>query len=287
MNGLRGTLAPVELSPRDYDDFCAYFLHRTGISFDAGKRYFVDKRLLARMQETGHGGFGSYFAALRSGLWETEVQALINAMTVNETYFFREEYQLRCLTNSLLPERVGCVPESGTVRLWSVPCASGEEPYSIAIHLLESWPDIDHYAVEVFGSDIDTGMLSAARRGFYAPRALQHVSATLTQRHFKAEPGGYQISADLRECVAFSAVNVADPVSMRAYRDMDVIFCRNLLIYFDDFSRRIAADALFDALKPGGFLCLGHSESMSRISPLFEVRRFPDAIVYQKPMEPR
>ncbi|WP_341677705.1 CheR family methyltransferase [Niveibacterium sp. SC-1] len=287
MSAVGDALAAAELSPRDYEDFCAYFLHRTGIAFDAGKRYFVDKRLLARMAQTGHPGFDSYFAALRSGLWEAEVQALINAMTVNETYFFREEYQLQCLSNSLLPELLTRLPEDATLRLWSVPCASGEEPYSIAIHLLDQWADIEQRAVEIFGSDIDTAMLAAARRGFYSPRALQHAPPSVLHRYFKAEAGGYRISQDLSECVAFSTVNVADPVSMRAYRDMDVIFCRNVLIYFDDFSRRIAADALFDALRPGGFLCLGHSESMSRISPLFEVRRFPDAIVYQKPLEPR
>jgi chemotaxis protein methyltransferase CheR len=99
------------------------------------------------------------------------------------------------------------------------------------------------------------------------------------------EGDDWRISRDLRDAVAFTRVNLNDPAEVAAYRDFDVVFCRNLLIYFDDASRRQAAESFYDVLRPGGFICLGHSESMSRISSLFKIRKFPQAIVYQKPLE--
>jgi chemotaxis protein methyltransferase CheR len=112
------------------------------------------------------------------------------------------------------------------------------------------------------------------------------LEADLIERYFEQETDeSWRIIEDLRQSVRFAPVNLLAPNEMRAYGQFDVIFCRNVLIYFDDASRRLAADNLFERLAPGGFICLGHSESMSRISPLFEVRRFGDAIVYQKPLE--
>ena len=164
-----------------------------------------------------------------------------------------------------------------------MPCSSGEEPYSIAIWLLENWPLVDAYNIEIVGSDIDTATLEQARAGIYGKRALSRLPAPLVASYF--EPcgrGRWQLIADLRESVRFSSVNLIDEASMRAAGRFDVIFCRNLLIYFDDASRRLAAHRLFDRLNPDGFLCLGHTESMSRISDRFAMARFPDAIVYRR-----
>jgi chemotaxis protein methyltransferase CheR len=164
-----------------------------------------------------------------------------------------------------------------------MPCSSGEEPYSIAIWLLENWPLVDAYNIEIVGSDIDTAALDQARAGIYGKRALSRLPAALVDSYF--EPcgrGRWQLIADLRESVRFSSVNLIDEASMRAAGRFDVIFCRNLLIYFDDASRRLAADRLFDRLNPDGFLCLGHTESMTRISDRFAAARFPDAIVYRR-----
>jgi chemotaxis protein methyltransferase CheR len=218
-----------------------------------------------------------------------ELQQLINTMTVNETYFYREEYQFRCLIRSILPEVIANRDGSSeqTLRIWSLPCSTGEEPYSIALQLIENWREVDKHQVEIVASDIDTRVLAQARAGIYDERALQHLPAMVRQRYFR-EVGveSWQIINDLRDSVDFTSVNLSDRQDMRRHQGrFDVIFCRNLLIYFDDASRRVAAEALFDALIPGGFLCLGHSESMSRISALLTVRKFPDAIVYQKPKQ--
>ncbi len=269
----------------DFQKFAEFFYRKTGIHFDEGKRYFVDKRLVERIEASGAESFRSYFTALRFEANGAEMQQLINIMTVNETYFFRETYQFDCLVNDMLDE-VTCHKKPGArLRIWSIPSSTGEEPYSIAIYLLERWPQLDRYDVEILSSDIDTEVLRLAERGVYSARSVGQLPEAYLRKYFTAGSGGeWRISRDLVDAVQFSHVNLADPADTRRFRDIDVIFCRNLLIYFDDLSRRVAAEALFDTLSPGGFLCLGHSESMSRMSSLYTVRRFNDAMVYQKPL---
>lgn len=278
-------MAEITISHEEFETFREFFYRKTGISFETSKRYFVDKRLVERIEATGHDNFRSYFTLPRYQASGEEMQELTNLMTVNETYFMREEYQFQCLVNSLLPEIVSRKCDSQPIRIWAVPSSSGEEPYTIAMYLLECWAGINDWDIEIISSDIDTNMLRKARAGLYSARALQYVPRDWREKYFTCHGEEFQICNDLRHAVEYSRVNLAEPEDTRAYRDFDVIFCRNLLIYFDDVSRKAAGETLFDALSPGGFVCLGHSESMSRISALYQVRRFPDAIVYQKPLE--
>jgi chemotaxis protein methyltransferase CheR len=253
--------------------------------FAESKRYYVERRIHERMTATANQTFASYFALLRSET-QREVEYFINAFTVNETYFFREDHQLECLTNSILPDRVSGKPKGHTVRIWSVPCSTGEEPFSLAIWLLENWPEVDAYNIEIVGSDIDTKVLRAAALGVFGRRALMRLSPDLIAKYFsRLDDERWLILDDLRSSVQFSRVNLMESGETRPQGQFDVIFCRNVLIYFDDRSRRVAAENLFENLAPGGYICLGHTESMSRISPLFEVCRFSDAIVYRKPWE--
>jgi chemotaxis protein methyltransferase CheR len=210
---------------------------------------------------------------------------LTNLMTVNETYFFREEYQFKCLVNSILPLLAEKKRDASPIRIWVLPSSSGEEPYSIAIYMLEKWAGINHYDVEIIASDIDTKILEQAKRGLYSDRSVGQLPPAYLAKYFKRTRDGHQICDDLRGAVEFTRVNLSEPADTRPYRNFDIVFCRNLLIYFDDLSRKTAAETFYDALKPGGFICLGHSESMSRISSLYKVRKFPEAIVYQKPSE--
>lgn len=278
-------MATKAITYEDFLKFREFFYRKTGIQFEDSKRYFVDKRLIERIEATDSGNFRNYFITLRFETSGEEIQTLTNLMTVNETYFFREEYQFKCLVTSILPEITALKKSQGPIRIWSVPSSSGEEPYSIAMYLLEYWPGISQWDVEIISSDIDTKIIAQARCGFYSPRSVQNLPNNLLAKYFRQSGDGYQMTEDLREAVEFTKVNLMKPADVRGYRGFDVIFCRNLLIYFDDLSRRQAADTFFDALNPGGFLCLGHSESMSRISSLYQVRKFADAVVYQKSRE--
>ena len=278
-------MSDFSISGEDFQKFREFFYRKTGIHFDTAKRYFVDKRLIERMQVTDNQQFRSYFTMLRFQASGEELQVLTNLMTVNETYFFREEYQFKCLVNSILPHIVARKRDEGPLRIWVVPCSSGEEPYTIAIYLLERWADIHHFDIEIIASDIDTQILGQARAGLYSERSVAQMPQPYLQKYFRRSAAGYQISDELRSAVEFTRVNLSEPADTRPYRNFDVVFCRNLLIYFDDLSRRAAAETFYEALKPGGFICLGNSESMSRISSLYRVRKFPEAIVYQKPTE--
>jgi chemotaxis protein methyltransferase CheR len=271
------------ISQDDFLKFQEYFYRKTGIRFEDTKRYFVDKRLMERMGYTKSASFREYFSLLRFEADGRELQALVNLMTVNETYFFREDYQFDCLVNSILPEIVARKKDRGPIRIWALPSSSGEEAYTIAMCLIERWPGINTQDVEIISSDIDTNILGLARAGLYSDRSTMHVPEAYLRKYFKKTAGGLQINDVLRNAVEFTRVNLQDPSDTKPYRNFDVIFCRNLLIYFDDISRKQAAETFYDALQPGGFILLGHSESMSRISSLFRIRKFEDAIVYQRP----
>lgn len=275
----------IKIEDSDYDRFCDFFYRKTGIMFQPSKRYFVDKRLIERIEATESRSFLSYFSLLRYADDDNEMQMLINLMTVNETYFFREEYQFKCLVNDMLNEIVKYKKPGEPIRIWSVPSSSGEEAYSIVIYLLEYWKLLDEWDVEILSSDIDTDIIKRAEAGIYSHRSVQNLPEKLLKRYFTPYKGDFQINEELREAVTFSRTNIVNEKDLRAFKKVDVIFCRNLLIYFDDVSRRFAADSFFDALNPGGFVCLGHSESMSRISSLFKIRQFKDALVYQKSLE--
>jgi chemotaxis protein methyltransferase CheR len=251
--------------------------------FTETKRYYVERRVVERMLATTSTSFENYFARLRADL-QQEIEQFVNAFTVNETYFYREEHQLTCLTSNLLAARVSSKAPGDQIRIWSVPCSTGEEPYSIAIWLLENWPLVDKYDIEIVGSDIDTDAVTIARAGTYGKRALMRLAPNVVDKYFEFDGSAiFQIIDDLRQSVRFTTANLVDRAQTKPHGQFDVIFCRNVLIYFDDTSRRTAAENLYENLFPGGFICLGHTESMSRISPLFDVARFADAIVYQRP----
>jgi len=279
----RSSAATVIVTDSEYRKFCEYFYRRTGISFGENKRYYVDKRLIDRIQKTATGSFERYFDSLRRHDANDEIERLINLFTINETYFYREHEQFDCLVNGILPELIRDRRKGDRVRIWTMPCSTGEEPYSIAIYLLENWSKVDDYDIEIVGSDIDTSVLRAAEMGVYDARSLHRLSRDLVSRYFiPAGVDGFRLIDAIRQSVRFSQVNASDAAAMSGYAYLDVIFCRNMLIYFDDQSRRQVAESFYDSLAQGGFICLGHSESMSRISSLFAIRKFPQAIVYQK-----
>lgn len=260
---------------------------RTGILFGDNKHYFVDKRVQACVVEHG-GDFDAWFASLREGDHSRWAQGLINELTVNETYFLREDRQFTNLITVLLP-RIMAERRAGgkyrPIRILSLPCATGEEPYSIGLRLLAEWPDIDTVDVQIVAGDIDTRVLETARRGEYNARSMHRVSQQMRARWFeRLSPDLFRLKAEVREAIEFTHVNICETDSMRALRAFDIVFCRNLLIYFDQMSCRRAAENLYSALHPGGYLFVGDAESMSRITSLFLPVRLPGGLVYQRPL---
>ncbi len=276
------------LSDADFERFTEYFYKRTGIHFTSAKRYFVDKRIDTCIRNSPYETFLTWFAALRMADRTDMLQQVINELTVNETYFLREDYQFDAMLSTVLPgvlaARGGVSRMVGPLKILSLPCSTGEEPYSIALRLLEEWDQIDHVDVEIHGADIDSEVLAKAAHASYGERSLQRVPKAWVNKYFTSVGSGrYQVDEGIRSAVTLHKMNICDTAAMKAFRDFDVIFCRNVLIYFDELSSRRAAENLYGALRPGGYLFLGHSESMSRISPIFTPTRLPEGIVYQRP----
>ena len=271
----------ISISPDELIKITRLIYRWTGMTFGEGKRYYIERRIGERIAKTGCADTRAYLAMLGTDAEEREV--LINAFTINETYFYREAHQFEALSKEILPAIVADKKPGDLIRIWSVPCSTGDEAYSIALWLLENWALVDAYNVEIVGSDIDTKAVEAAMEGRFAARALQRLPEKVIEAYF--EPAHHhrrKIIDDLRESVHFNAANLFDGATLDSLGRFDVIFCRNLLIYFDEDSRLAAANNLHDRLVPGGYLCLGHSESMSRISDRFDLVRLDDAIVYRR-----
>lgn len=280
--------AGFTVTDTEYQRFCEYFYKKTGIHFTDSKRYFVDKRIENSIRSSPHDTFAAWFAALRVSEGTESFQELVNQFTVNETYFLREDYQFDALVRSVLPmvvaQRGGLNQLLGPIKVLSLPCSTGEEPYSIALRMLEEWEHMDAVDVEIHGADIDSSVLEKARHGSYGERSLQRVPKPWLSKYFeRVGAGRFQMDQGIRSAITFHQMNICDTAAMRILRDFDVIFCRNVLIYFDELSSRRAAENLYGAMRPGGYLFLGHSESMSRISPIFNPVRLAEGIVYQRP----
>ncbi|HOV80863.1 MAG TPA: protein-glutamate O-methyltransferase CheR [Bacillota bacterium] len=268
------------LSPAEFERLAEYIYLKTGIRFEAGKQYYVAKRVEKRMRELGLESFSRYFNHLRFQSAGGELEFLINSLTVNETYFFREYNQLKCFAEEVIPLLVKNL-HGGKLKVWSAGCSTGEEPYTLAIILLEMLADTGA-GFEVHGTDINTSALKAAEKAFYDNRAVKDAPADYLQKYFKFDSAGYWVIPAVKKHVRLHQLNLNDREAMEQMKGFHAIFCRNVLIYFDDQSRREAALSFYRSLEPGGFIFLGHSESMSRITPIFKLRRFKEAIIYQK-----
>ena len=255
---------------------------KTGILLPENRECFLRRRLAQRIVATDHENLESYCKYLRLGDQGEELQALIEAVTVHETYFYREFEQLQIFGEEVLPQLVKERP--GMLRLWSAGCATGEEAYTLAMILREMLSPPDFVRWEILATDISHRVLASARAGLYNERAVSHLPQIYRERYFRGENKQYRVKEELRRPIQFKHLNLMDRNGIMTESPFDVIFCRNVLIYFDDRSRQEVVRSLYDALRPGGYIFLGHSETMSRISSLFIMRKFREFIVYQKPV---
>lgn len=260
-----------------------------GIYFDDGSKFLLQRRLSRRLEQRQLKNFEEYYHFLRyDRKRDDELTILIDNLTTNETYFFREAAQLRAFSEEILPELRQRFADRKRLRIWSAGCSTGEEPYTIAILLLESgdwWRD---WEIEILGSDINQRVLHAARRGVYKKNAHRATSPEMLRKYFDCDDrGDFRIIDRVRELVSFSYVNLLDPFKSSLIRDLDIIFCRNVIIYFDKEAKRKVIDSFHEKLREGGYLLLGHSESLINVSNSFALRTLRNDMVYQKPFRAR
>lgn len=272
------------LSKENFLKMSEFIYRKSGIFLEEDKHFdklskYVDKRA----QELEVDNFRKYFFILRfDDKTGEEFQELMNAVTVNETYFFREKEQFEVLANRILPELHKRLPVSKPIRILSSPCSTGEEPYSMIIHILEEANIVEKRDIEVVGIDIDSTVIEKAKKAKYSDRSVHAVPKGLLAKYFKKKSLGYELIEDLQGSVDLQVANIFDKEQMRKLGKFDVIFSRNMLIYFDDASRKEVAMTFYDMLDQGGYVLLGHAEYMSRIVSVFKAVKLDNTLIYQK-----
>ncbi len=250
-----------------------------GLHFGEESRYVLEKRLLRRIEALELGSFSAYHYLLRHD--DRELSQTVDELVTNETYFFRERNQLRALFEEILPELRDRHP-GAPLALWSAGCSSGEEPYSIVMLAMEAGlePGRD---IRVYASDISRSMLHRARRGLYREASFRQTEDALRDKYFLQKDGIWRISDDVKKHVDFIHLNLVDRSKIALLGAMDVTLCRNVIIYFGIDTKRRVIETFADKLRPGGYLLLGHSESLINLSSAFELRHLKHDLVYRKP----
>ncbi len=254
-----------------------------GIYFQDESKYLVHRRLAARLETLGLHGFVDYYRYLRYDPGrKAELEEIVERVTTNETYFFREAYQLETLRDEILPDIHARRPRGRRLTLWSAGCATGEEAYSVAIIVLETGLFTD-WDVRVFGNDISRRVLAVARKAAYGRSSFRATEERHLRRWFREVDGKYQVRDEVKALASFGHLNLLDDDMLSIVGDVDVVLCRNVLIYFDVAARKRAIASFHRKLMKGGYLLLGHSESLLNVSTAFELVHFKKDMVYRKP----
>ena len=271
------------LSDELFDKFVKLVYMKTGIFYDYNKKYYVQKRVEKRAEALEMETLSEYYQMLKFSDDPSEFEKLINDLTVNETYFFRDFPQLRNFAEDVLPVVVREKTNSKKIKVWSAACSTGEEPYTLSIILQEMLDKPEGWELQILASDINTEVLQFARIGLYESRSVKDVPPEYLEKYFTKRNDKYLVNLNVRRPVAFKRINLVCEKETSGVNGCDFIFCRNCLIYFDDESRRSVLSSFYESLNPGGFIFLGHSESVGRISSAYKVQRIGDTIVYSKP----
>jgi len=273
----------IILSNELYDKFVKMIYKETGLFFEDNKKYYVQKRIEKRAQTHGIDDLNDYYLMVKYAEDTSEFYKLINELTINETYFFRDFPQLRNFAEDILPVFEKENNAKKNIKIWCAACSTGEEAYTLAIILLEMLDNPSDWQIQILATDINSDVLKKAKIGLYDRRAVRDVPLVYLDKYFTKQSDKYQISQDVKKYITYREVNLMDETAMNNINGCDFIFCRNCLIYFDDESRKNVVSKFYNSLKPGGYLFLGPSESVGRISSAYKVSRMGDTIVYSRP----
>jgi chemotaxis protein methyltransferase CheR len=253
---------------------------RTGIHFDDSRERFLSTRVREHMHERGYARGTDLLRAVRKT--NVEYESLVERLLTQETSFFRYPAVYEAFEKRVLPElhvsKFWKNPR--TLRVWSAGCSTGEEPYSIAITIADSLSFADAWNVEILATDVGRRALKTAEKGVYSARSLASLNEKQLAAHFTEVEGKYHVRPRLRKMISFAPMNLAAPVYVGR---MDLIFCMNVMIYFTEERRRALVQRFYEALEPGGYLFLGHSESISKMPVKFQAIVLGDCILYRKP----
>jgi chemotaxis protein methyltransferase CheR len=267
----------------DFRMFADLLREHCGLHFGSDLRYLLEKRVLRRLERLGLPSFAAYHYLLRhEPSADDELSRLVDDVTTNETYFMRERDQLRALVQEILPELLREGRSCGPIEIWSAGCSSGEEAYSIVMLALEAGyqPGRD---LRIHASDISRCVLERARRGIYRANSFREMEGHLREKYFVAQGDSHRIRDEVKRHVHFAHLNLLDRSRASLLPPMDVILCRNVIIYFDLETKRRVIAGFDEKLHSGGYLLLGHSESLINLSNAFVLCQLRNDLVYRKP----
>ena len=263
-----------------------YIHQQSGIYIADNRKYLLENRLGNRLKELNLKNFAEYYHFLQyDPNKRQELNRLFEVVTTNETSFYRNPPQLAVFQNTVLTEVIEKQRSLGArkLRIWSAGCSTGEEPYTIAIilhELLKS--EINSWDIKITANDLSEAVLSSARRGIYNDYTLRTTPKEIIHKYFIAEEGRFKLKQEVKRLVSFGQTNLSDKIMLKRVDRSQIVFCRNVIIYFDDEMKRNVIASFYDNLLPGGFLLIGHSESLHNISRAFKPKHYPGAIVYMK-----
>ena len=275
----------LEMSSDEFIMIRDFILERSGIYFAENKMYLVKARLAKRMEELQIKTVRDYFYHVKYDLSMREFNRLMDLVTTNETSFFRNEPQLLAFSDEVLPILIAeKTKQQGpkALKIWSAGCSTGEEPYTLAIQILEKLHSLAGWNVEIIANDISEQVLQKARHGEYNGITLRSVKPDILSKYFTASGESYKVRPEVKMMVKFSHLNLNDPRQISMINGMDVVFCRNVMIYFNDDVKKQLVRGFYNALRPGGYCFIGHSETLHGISKAFKLIYFKNALVYQK-----
>jgi len=274
------TVTAARLTESELDQIRTLIENRSAILFDASRERFFSTRVREHLEEKGLSSGSELLASVRGS--SIEYEALLERLLTQETSFFRYPAVFEALEKKILPE----VQERKfwenprTLRIWSAGCSTGEEPYSIAITVLDALKFAEAWEIEILATDVSRRALRHAERGVYSKRSLQEVSLRQVETYFTSTKHGFQVAPRIRRMISFAQMNLVEPVYVGK---IDCIFCMNVLMYFSDEHRLAILRRFYDALEPGGYFMLGHSETLSNVPMKFESIVLGDCRLYRKP----
>jgi len=273
------------MSPDSFRLLRDFIYSKSGIFFADNKQAQLETRLTQRLRANNLSDYEQYYDLLKyDDPADEELHNLFDSVSTNETSFFRSPPQIEAFAHKVLPELLAAQAASRRLRLWSAGCSTGEEPYTMAMVLSEALGDeLANWDINIQANDLSPKALRSAETATYNEYALRGVSPTVRQRYFEEADGGLlRIIEPIRRLVNFEHFNLSAPATAEHLGDFDVIFCRNVLIYFDEDLKRTVVSRLHESLKAGGYLFIGHSESLHNISRAFKLVHFPGALGYRK-----
>ena len=277
---------PLPLSDEVFQLLRDFIYERTGLYFNNSKKYLFENRLYKRIIKANFKTYEEYYYFLKyDPRSQEEIATLFDTITTNETSFFRNLPQLEAFKKYVLPKIIEDNLRSKHINLkiWSAGCSTGEEPYTLSMILMEHIGLAQNLRIEIIANDISQGVLRSAVRGIYHRNSIRNTPEYYLKKYFKkSEEDKYILKDIVKKWVQFHHINLIDKEKMKSITNIDVIFCRNVLIYFDETSRKEVIARFYDNLRPNGFLFIGHSESLHTISRAFKVLHFGPILAYKK-----